>query len=282
MVDSPQLYSRVLSIAPFTCYTFKNLLTAYTIDEQNAERQQLLAKILNPLTAPLLTGIPKQSIASILDLGCGQGNTTRFLAETFPGASATGFEYDSTLVASASAQAENRNVVSFQQGDAQKLPYPDASFDLVFCPYLLLHLPDPDAAIREMLRVTKPGGYAIAFEPDCFFDMSYPPNPGLATITFLFGKLFAHPNMGRQLVHRFRAAGATKLQAGGVFGIEYDASLYRRIYRITAECLAPAIAAQKLLTPEEYAQLLRQMKELEASAETVVFKFPDVWVMARP
>ena len=272
MVDSPQLYSKALSNLLLLDTLPKKLPMAYTIDEKNFERQQLLADILNPLTAPLLAGIPRQSIASILDLGCGQGNTTRFLAERFPGATATGLEYDSKLVAYASAQAANRTGVSFQQGDAQKLPYPDASFDLVFCRYLLLHLPDPDAAIREMLRVTKPGGYTIAYEPDCIFDMSYPPNPGLATMTFLFNKLFAHPNMGRQLVHRFRAAGATKLHAGGVFGIEHDASLYKRIYRITAECLAPAIEAQ----------LLQQMNELEASAATVVFKFPDVWVIARP
>lgn len=162
---------------------------SYTIDEKTFERQQILAEILNPLTAPVLADIPEQSIASILDLGCGQGNTTRFLAESFPGATTTGLEYDSKLVAYASAQAANRPGVSFQQGDAQKLPYPDASFDLVFCRYLLLHLPDPDAAIREMLRVTKPGGYTIAYEPDCFLDMSYPPNPSLATMTFLLNKL---------------------------------------------------------------------------------------------
>ena len=84
------------------------------------------------------------------------------------------------------------------------LPFADPSFNLVFCRYLLLHLPDPDAATREMIRVVKPGGWTIAFEPDRLFDMSYPENAGLPTITYLFQNLSAHPRMGRQLVHRSR------------------------------------------------------------------------------
>ena len=68
---------------------------------------------------------------------------------------------------------------------------------LCFWRYLLLYLPDTDAAIREMLRVTKSGEDTIAFEPDGIFDLSdphnYPHNPGLETITFHFNNLFARP-----------------------------------------------------------------------------------------
>jgi SAM-dependent methyltransferase len=45
----------------------------------------------------------------------------------------------------------------FQQGDAQALPFPSASFDAVVCGYGLMHLPDPAAALREMQRVLRPG-----------------------------------------------------------------------------------------------------------------------------
>ena len=48
----------------------------------------------------------------------------------------------------------------FQQGDAQALPFPAASFDAVLCGYGLMHLPEPAAALREMLRVLRPGGRA--------------------------------------------------------------------------------------------------------------------------
>jgi trans-aconitate methyltransferase len=69
-------------------------------------------------------------------LGCGQGHTTRMLAEQFPNAAATGFEYEAALVAQASADLSNPHRIAFQQGDASRLPFPSASFDLVFTRYM--------------------------------------------------------------------------------------------------------------------------------------------------
>jgi len=56
--------------------------------------------------------------------------------------------------------AAMRNVpgAAFCQGDAQILPYPDASFEAVLCGYGLIHLSDPGAALAEMTRVLAPGG----------------------------------------------------------------------------------------------------------------------------
>ena len=49
---------------------------------------------------------------------------------------------------------------SFERGDVQALPFPAGSFDAVLCGYGLMHLPDPGAALREMLRVLRPGARA--------------------------------------------------------------------------------------------------------------------------
>lgn len=251
----------------------------YTIDERNSERQQLLAEILNPLTIPVLDQVPREGIRKVLDLGCGQGNTSRLLAAQFPEAEVTGIEYDANLVAFARAQVGNARV-RFEQGDATRLPFPDGSFDLVFARYLLLHIPEPDMVIREMFRVIRPGGWAVSFEMDCCLDLSHPKNPGLPTMTRLFQGLFAQPFVGRELVHRFRANKPSSLQAGACLGMEHDADIYRRHYRLAAEALVPAAKVKGLLDEGECAALVKNLNALEASTETVTMKPPDFWVIA--
>jgi SAM-dependent methyltransferase len=51
-------------------------------------------------------------------------------------------------------------------GEAERLPYPDATFDLTTCQTVLIHLADPAAALAEMIRVTKPGGLVAVAEPN--------------------------------------------------------------------------------------------------------------------
>jgi SAM-dependent methyltransferase len=55
---------------------------------------------------------------------------------------------------------------SYQVAVAEKLPFADASFDLVTCQTVLIHMPDPGAAVDEMVRVVRPGGLILAAEPN--------------------------------------------------------------------------------------------------------------------
>ena len=109
------------------------------------------------------------AVRDVLDVGCGVGHWGMLLASVMPEhARVTGIDREQSWVEQASARALARGLegrFSYRQGEAQHLPFPDASFDFTTCQTLLIHLPDPAAAIAEMLRVTRPGGLVAVAEP---------------------------------------------------------------------------------------------------------------------
>lgn len=106
---------------------------------------------------------------SILDVGCGVGHWHRALAQVLPSSTEiTGLDPEPKWVQGAQERARRAGLGSrcrFVQGDAMALPFADGSFDLTTCQTVLIHLADPKGALREMMRVTRPGGLVLAVEP---------------------------------------------------------------------------------------------------------------------
>jgi 2-polyprenyl-3-methyl-5-hydroxy-6-metoxy-1,4-benzoquinol methylase len=96
----------------------------------------------------------------ILDVGCGSGWSSNLLAEK--GYSVAGVDLD----ANAFEPAETQDC-RFYAGSVMELPFPDNSFDVVTSYQMLEHVPDPELALREMLRVLKPGGKFCLVGPNC-------------------------------------------------------------------------------------------------------------------
>jgi SAM-dependent methyltransferase len=105
--------------------------------------------------------------ASVLDVGCGFGlETFRLAALAGPGR-VVGIDKSADFIAEAKQRAAAAGLsVTFDVGDAEALPYPDASFDCVRAERLLIYLADPKKAVAEMKRVAKPGGRIALIEPD--------------------------------------------------------------------------------------------------------------------
>lgn len=107
---------------------------------------------------------------SVLDVGAGVGHWGRALAPVLsPAAGVLGVEREAVWVKEATRRAGAAGLgerFRYVQGTAEALPFEDAAFDLVTCQTLLIHVADPRAVIREMLRVTKPGGVLLAAEPN--------------------------------------------------------------------------------------------------------------------
>ena len=109
-------------------------------------------------------------VRDALDVGCGVGHWGVLLAEQLPAdARVTGVDRESVWVEKAAERAEARGLAGrfrYVQGAAEALPFADDSFDLVTCQTVLIHVPDADAALAEMIRVTRPGGIVVACEPN--------------------------------------------------------------------------------------------------------------------
>jgi ubiquinone/menaquinone biosynthesis C-methylase UbiE len=95
--------------------------------------------------------------ARVLDVACGTGNTAIPLARQ--GAIVTGVDIASNLIAQARERAAAENVsVTFDEGDAEELPYTDASFDAVVSIFGAMFAPRPEVVASELARVLRPGG----------------------------------------------------------------------------------------------------------------------------
>lgn len=97
----------------------------------------------------------------ILDVGCGTGNLTFSLAQNRNIAAVTGIDFSPVYVEHARCHNHDSRL-DFQVGDACTLPFPDASFDHALSMLVLQFVPKADLAIREMRRVTRPGGTIAA------------------------------------------------------------------------------------------------------------------------
>jgi SAM-dependent methyltransferase len=106
--------------------------------------------------------------STVLDVGCGFGLESLRLARLVePRGRVTGIDKSEVFIAEAKRRALAAGLsIGFEAGDAESLPYADASFDVARAERLLVYLPDPREALREMRRVTKPGGVVAAIEPD--------------------------------------------------------------------------------------------------------------------
>jgi ubiquinone/menaquinone biosynthesis C-methylase UbiE len=115
----------------------------------------------------LLDRLDLQPGLRLLDVATGTGELARPAARR--GLHVTGIDFAPSLIATARTLTDHEQLaVAYDVGDAEALPYPDASFDLVTSTFGVMFAPDHRAAARELARVTAPGGQLglTAWTPD--------------------------------------------------------------------------------------------------------------------
>jgi demethylmenaquinone methyltransferase/2-methoxy-6-polyprenyl-1,4-benzoquinol methylase len=125
----------------------------------------------------------------ILDLAAGTGDFSLMIRRRYPGARAVAVDLTERML----QLAHERGVEHAVCGDAGLLPFPDASFDCVFVGYGLRNFPNLEAAVREIARVTKPGGQFVSL------DFFLPANPALRSM--YLGYLYAQGAFWGTVLH---------------------------------------------------------------------------------
>lgn len=143
-----------------------------TVDRSHQPHQALLLRLLdeqnaNPTYQPpkrdMLTFLAPEEGQHILEVGCGAGDDARIVASHVgESGRVVGIDLSDFMVEEARRRAAGlpRDIV-FTQGDVLSLAFPDNTFDGCRCERVLQHVSDPAQAIREMVRVTKPGGRVV-------------------------------------------------------------------------------------------------------------------------
>ena len=136
-------------------YLFGDSATAHS-------RLDLLARTFEPPTREFLSTFNPKGTDLAIDLGCGPGHTTRLIAETLPFKRVVGLDKSPGFIETAS-QSRSTDV-SFQQHDVTSVPFPLPPADLIFCRFLVTHLPTPDQALARWASQLSPEGVLLLEE----------------------------------------------------------------------------------------------------------------------
>ena len=203
---------------------------------------------------------------SLLDVGSGPGTITADLARLVAPGRVVALETSAEILAvtRAGVEASGCTGVEYLTGDVQALDLPDDSFDVVHAHQVLQHLPDPVAALREMVRVCRPGGVVAVRDGDYGGFVWFPPSPGLDRWRSLYYSVArangGEPDAGRRLLSWARAAGCERITATSSTWCYADPSA-RAAWglgwadRIIESAMAAQALAAGLPTPDELAEI---------------------------
>lgn len=159
--------------------------------------------------------------ARILDAGCGVGEVTRELGSLVGRTGQVmGIDLSENMVAEARRRTEGTGLsVEYRQGDIHRLDLPSNSFDGCRSSRVFIYLDDPRQALSELLRLTRPGGAVVLFEPELDSWALDGPEPAVVRkLVHFWADQLRNPWIGRRIPGLFRSLGVSELAVVPVAG----------------------------------------------------------------
>src|SRR5262249_7591361 len=195
---------------------------------------------------------------AVLDVGCGPGSDVFQLeAIVGPTGRAVGIDASTAMIEEGRRRAaEVASRAELEVAPVESLPFPDGTFDAVRTERVLMHVRDAAKAVRELVRVTKPGGRVVAIEPDHQMSALDASDGALSDRVFRgISAGIASPRIGRQLRALFVDAGLGDVDARVAPLVVTSWADFRAISGLI-EVLEAAAVAAGLATAEEVRALL--------------------------
>jgi 2-polyprenyl-3-methyl-5-hydroxy-6-metoxy-1,4-benzoquinol methylase len=240
------------------------------------DRLQLLARDRLPDTRALFDRAGVGAGMRCIDLGCGGGEVTFELAKLVaPDGAVVGVDMDEVKVNLAREAAADRGItnVEFRTLNVHAWHEP-ATYDVVFCRFLLQHLSQPVALLLQMWAAVRPGGVIVVEDADFDGWGCHPANEGFAffvrTYREVLGRWGGDHAIGRKLYAYFLDAGIPDAHVGLVSPL-HIADEGKTLALSTLEATMAAILAEGLASEDELNTAIERLATFTADPRSLIF-----------
>jgi SAM-dependent methyltransferase len=248
-----------------------------------AHRLRVLHALYGPGTRRVLLEAGIRAGMRVADLGCGVGTVTALLAQLVgPEGHVVGVDASAAQVDQARRRLTGHGTnIRIIQASATDTGLPRGLFDLVYCRFLLLHLPEPEQALHEMLALLRPDGLLVCEDGDLTSAGSEPPS-ALDAFAELFGRLGPvrglDYTLGRRLYHLVREAGfpAPEITFNQPVAARGE---NKRLLELSVAEAGPAFIAAGLISAEALERTVAEMGRLseDESVLALMPRMAQVW-----
>ncbi len=214
----------------------------------------------------------------LLDAGCGPGSITAGLVKYVAPGEVVGVDAEPGILETARGLAEGTPNLSFEEGSVYALPYEDDSFDVAYAHQLMQHLVDPAAAMREMGRVVRPGGFVAVRDSDYQTMICHPRTEAIEEWRALYTEVVrrngADANAGRRIPSWLARAGFEQVEVSTTVAMMRDPAEVLNwgdswAERVTSSALAEQALAYGLATREDLERIAAGWRAWARDAEAL-------------